>query len=516
MDRTPSFTAPLASRKPSKHPLDCDSARDPFTSEQSRVLIVEDNDLGREQLAVLLQEDYELAFAVNGREALAKISSFCPDLVLLDVMVPSPNGFEVCEQVRANPETAETPIILLTALTDRNSRIRGLEAGADDFISKPYDHAELRARVRSITRLNRFRLLVSGRQKFEYVVHHAETGYLEVDDSDRIRFFNPRARLLLGLPSGALEGVESLDFTPWIASHFRCEPTSSWENWPHPPDPDQRRWLVRAATESSPPLWIHVETVTGGVRDGKLTWIVRLTDLSSEMRSRGMIWSFENAIRHKLRTPITVILGSLALLTDSSSTLLEVCKTELLNQALEQTRRLHEDVERVLKSVDRGRSGQGNPTPIHRLEETILYTARQLQTRVVVRLPTDHLLNHSIPLSESEFGSILWELLDNAKKFHPDLDPTVEIDLRDSTDRKVHLTLVDDGGFLSPDQIAKAWTPYYQAESSFSGRVPGMGLGLSIVATTLWGVGGFCSIVNRDPGPGVEITLSVPLVGADI
>lgn len=124
--------------------------------QESNILIVDDHFLGREVLGELLgNEGYTLEFASDGMEALEKAKAFQPDLILLDVMMPGMDGFEVCHQVRSNPLLADVPIILVTALDDRQSRLKGIESGADDFVSKPFDRLELKARVRTITRLNR-------------------------------------------------------------------------------------------------------------------------------------------------------------------------------------------------------------------------------------------------------------------------------------------------------------------------------------------------------------------------
>lgn len=129
-------------------------------SVHATVLIVDDQAQGRNILATLLEHDgYQVACAVDGADALRKASTLIPDLILLDVMMPDINGFEVCRQIRADPRLALAPVILMTALDDPDLRMQGLEAGADDFISKPFNRAELRARVRTITRLNRFRTL---------------------------------------------------------------------------------------------------------------------------------------------------------------------------------------------------------------------------------------------------------------------------------------------------------------------------------------------------------------------
>ncbi|NUM46415.1 MAG: response regulator [Anaerolineales bacterium] len=130
-------------------------------SQESLILIVDDNPLGRETLAELLDgyPGYTLAFAENGFEALHSATQLTPDLILLDVMMPGLNGFEVCRRLRDDPALAEVPVLMITALDDHASRMQGLEAGADDFIAKPFNRAELRARVKTITRLNRYRKL---------------------------------------------------------------------------------------------------------------------------------------------------------------------------------------------------------------------------------------------------------------------------------------------------------------------------------------------------------------------
>jgi signal transduction histidine kinase len=140
----------------------------------STVLIVDDDPTAREALVATLEsEGYNLQQAKDGIQALHMLKQLQPDLILLDVMMPAMTGFEVCRRIRATPSLAEVPIILLTALDDHDSLLRGIESGADDFLSKPPDRRELVARVRTITRLNRYRTLVEQRENIRRMAERA-------------------------------------------------------------------------------------------------------------------------------------------------------------------------------------------------------------------------------------------------------------------------------------------------------------------------------------------------------
>ena len=134
----------------------------------STVLIVDDEASGRQTLESILEgEGYQLEMAENGYQAIEKAKSILPDVILLDIMMPGMSGFEVCQHIRNDPQMAEIPIVVLTALDDRDSLLNALKAGADDFISKPFDRFELRARLLGITRLNRYKKLNQERAKLQ-------------------------------------------------------------------------------------------------------------------------------------------------------------------------------------------------------------------------------------------------------------------------------------------------------------------------------------------------------------
>ena len=121
-----------------------------------RILIVDDNATNVKVLQTrLVAEGYEVITAADGEEGLAAARQQAPDLILLDVMMPKLDGFEVCRRLRADAEFPFTPIIMVTAMADSKDVVAGLEAGGDEYLTKPVDHAALAARVRSMLRIKR-------------------------------------------------------------------------------------------------------------------------------------------------------------------------------------------------------------------------------------------------------------------------------------------------------------------------------------------------------------------------
>src|SRR4051794_35040225 len=122
-----------------------------------RVLIADDNPQGVELLEAYLSEcDYDLATAADGEATLQKVQAWQPDLILLDIMMPKLSGFEVCKRLRANPATRAIAVLMITALDQPSDIDRAVDAGTDDFLTKPINKTELLLRVRAALKSRRF------------------------------------------------------------------------------------------------------------------------------------------------------------------------------------------------------------------------------------------------------------------------------------------------------------------------------------------------------------------------
>jgi len=198
----------------------------------ARVLVVDDILPNVKLLeAKLACEYYDVITATSGQEALNKIASDNPDIVLLDIMMPGMDGFEVCERIKSDPETAHIPVVMVTALTDIQDKVRGLEVGADDFLSKPINDVALMARVRSLARLkmaldewrirenaaNQFGVVTERTNLMEEPIEGARILLIEDKEYDKekiVEALSADLNIIMNAPDGikAMEMVAAQDF----------------------------------------------------------------------------------------------------------------------------------------------------------------------------------------------------------------------------------------------------------------------------------------------------------------
>lgn len=482
--------------------------------DRSTILLVDDNPQILAILSDLLRPlNYRLFCALNGNEALQLATTHRPDLVLLDVMMPGMDGFSVCQALRADDRLARVPVIMITALDDRASRLRGFEVGADDFIGKPFDYVELRTRVATILRLNRYRLLLeeqdradAEKARFAWVVEQSDDGYLILSRDDQIEYSNDRARALL-----SIDAHEPEPFLACVARQYSLAPHQAWANWPEPLADGAPRILVRPETATSAEFWIQVD-LAAQLPGSDERHVVRLRDVTDQITSQRDMWTFHAMVAHKMRTPLVSILGGLTLINDNALTMDRSGIARIANVAVAGARRLKDEIEDILNYLRPPADIYGSDqvtlddldTMVHEIAGDLLIA--QLS---VTRLNTDD--HRRVAIARHSLEVVLRELLENARKFHPSGAPAVRVTIMPGAEGQITLRVADDGSSLSPEQIAAAWRPYYQGERAFTGQIEGMGLGLALVARIVYAIGGRCAIANRSDGPGVLVDLTLPL-----
>ncbi len=474
----------------------------------TRVLIVDDEPIMRQTLADLLAgEGYDLEFAADGPGGVERAMATQPDIILLDLMLPGMDGFDVCTHLRADPTLAEIPILMLTAYSERSMRLRGIGAGADDFIAKPFDGLELILRLRTLARLDRYHRLNAERERLLWAMDRSDSGYMMLNRSGRVHHANVPAHQYLGLENG--DDLPGDPIKAILGSSYHMEPADVWARWPDQPFSSDA-YLVRPETATSPVFWLRAseQRVTRGTTTQIL---LKLVDVTESITTHADMRSFRTVMTHKLRTPLNAIVGMLALLRELPDATTLGSVRDLLGDASSGAVRLHAAVEDVLTYAE-GVSARGNAdgVAIDTLP-IIVETASTMADVECVTLDIDATVrSHKVPLSPQALEQILFELLENSRKFSPHTAPAVTISVsRDGS--AIVLAVTDDGVTLAPQQIRWAMTPFLQGEKYFTGETPGMGLGLSLVSALVWQAGGTVDLHNQRNAPGVVIELRLPL-----
>ncbi len=214
---------------------------------------------------------------------------------------------------------------------------------------------------------------------------------------------------------------------------------------------------------------------------------------------------------HKVRSPLTVVRGSAELLSEAC--LSDPDKRETVEMLLQGVARLSaavNDIWRYMKAAPLAAECR-DVFPLADLASLLSRLAEGLGCTTINLALSDELRAGAVRLSKTAVEWVLWELLENAVKFHPQQTPVVDVAVNSANSDAITLRVQDDGVTLSPEQIANAWVPYYQGERYLTGNVAGMGLGLPLVASLVWEIGGQCRLSNREDGPGVVVELQLPL-----
>ncbi|MDY0386589.1 MAG: DUF835 domain-containing protein [Methanolobus sp.] len=187
---------------------------------KGKVLIVDDDSLNIKLLEAHLMHEYEIISASGGIEALDKVELHSPDIVLLDLMMPDITGYEVCETLKNSEKTRFIPIIMVTALSSLEDRIKGINAGADDFLTKPLDRIEIKTRVGSLLRIKKLHdELVAERDQAKNYLDLAGVMLLVLDENSVVRLINKKGCEILGYSEDEVIGKDWFD--NYVPDYFR-------------------------------------------------------------------------------------------------------------------------------------------------------------------------------------------------------------------------------------------------------------------------------------------------------
>ncbi|MFH1665123.1 MAG: response regulator, partial [Candidatus Omnitrophota bacterium] len=329
--------------------------------DKARILVVDDEKSNVKLLeAILLAKGYEVVTASGGEECLEKLAREEIDMILLDVMMPGADGFWVTRRIRQDEKIRLVPVVLITALREKEDRIKGIDAGADDFISKPFDKEEVLARVRTSLDLSYYRRELHEKEEFEAVIREMTDGIVVCLPDWMIKEINTSARGCLDIAES--RGVNLLDhiFGNFSLTVSRKELSDL--------DAEHRAFdIFREETEKVRPLYLRVNMDIFKIPSGEPSSILlTLHDVTSQRREEFHKEKFLNTISHKLRTPLTVILETLSLLNEGSCGPLNEDQKSFIETAIVKSSNLKNLIEKLLGFT--ALFGQGLPLQEDRIK----------------------------------------------------------------------------------------------------------------------------------------------------
>lgn len=218
--------------------------------------------------------------ATTGKQALAAVRHEQPDVILLDVVLPGMDGFRVCRALKSDEATRLIPVLLVSGLHSHEDRVKGIEAGCDDFISKPFDVVELRARVRTLSRLSYAGLHRRETELLACAVEGLTDGLLIAGEEGEVLLANGPARELLPIPAGAQIG---LSFMSMLTSAYELHPSLAWDELR---DLDAHTFsAVRTGAENTAPLWLQITVRRVQSRRASIAarFVITLRDITREV-----------------------------------------------------------------------------------------------------------------------------------------------------------------------------------------------------------------------------------------
>ncbi len=445
-----------------------------------RVLVVDDNPDMRIYLHRLLQPQYEVSSAADGQAALDAVAKAEPELVISDTLMPRLDGFGLLAALRAEPATASLPVILLSARADDAARIAGLEAGAADYLAKPFSPRELLARVAGTIAIGRVRRQALQRERelraeTVGVLESMTDAFIAIDPQWRITYVNPRAEQLLGMAREQLVG----------RNHWTLFPEAIGT----PAEHEIRRAMAARVSVQVPHdvardgRWFEISAFP--IRRGGLAVFGR--DITARKLAQAALLradrrkdEFLATLAHELRNPLAPIRSALQLLRRPGSTLDAEPLYAMMERQVDHIVRLVDDLLEVARitegKIELRRMPLDLADVIARAVETCRTQIEAAGHVLVLDLPPSPLPVHADAVRLSQ---VFANLLNNAAKY-TESGGRIEVGARLDGDT-IEATVSDNGVGIRAEMLPHVFDLFTQADDAGRHSQGGLGIGLTLV-----------------------------------
>jgi PAS domain S-box-containing protein len=498
---------------------------------RSRVIVADDNADMRQYISRILGERYKVEAVPDGEAALRAAGECKPDLILADVMMPRLDGFGLLRKIRSDPALRETPVIVLSARAGEESRVEGMDSGADDYLVKPFSARELIARVEAHLKMVQMRRSAAEQAsyrnaQFEVVVERAPVGIILVDSDLRIRLVNPIARPAFGqIPDLIGRGLAEVlrimwpsEFADEVIRRFRhtLATGQSYEN----PESSEHR-IDRNQTEYYE--WRTDRTV---LPDGQYGVVCYFQEISARVKARQELErtrdalsrdgrrksEFLSILAHELRNPLAPIANSLELIKRYGKNQSVTAEArESIERQLAQMVRLVDDLLDVSRITRDKLELRIEPVDLKSIVEQSIEACRPLFHESGLRLKRDFSRGPlDLDADPVRLVQVFQNLLHNACKYTA-RGGTVTVTAKRENDTAV-VSVRDTGIGIPPDRISEVFEMFSQMHSATVRMDPGLGIGLALVKRLVELHNGKVEARSKGLGWGAEFVVKLPLV----
>ncbi|MBW4540728.1 MAG: response regulator [Myxacorys chilensis ATA2-1-KO14] len=492
---------------------------------EGRILLADDNADMRDYVKRLLSSRFQVETATNGKTALDAIQANPPDLVLTDVMMPEMDGFELLRSLRANPVTQDIPIILLSARAGEEARVEGLEAGADDYLIKPFSARELLARVEASLKLAQLRQEATQRERT--LLGRVTDAFMAMDLDFRITYANPAAEQVAQTPLEAMLGKTMWEaFPATVGAQFEFQyrrslseqvavdfeeyyaPLDLWVEVHVYPSPTGLSLFFRDINDRK-----RAEAVRSRMAQERDQLLQREQAAREQAETANRIKDeFLAVLSHELRSPLNPILGWSRILQKGR---LDSVKAAQALSVIERNAKLQAELIEDLLDVSRILQGKLSlnvcPVPlvptIQAAMETVRLAAEARSIQIQAKLDPNI---GQVSGDPNRLQQVVWNLLSNAVKFTPE-GGRVDIQLERSGSC-AQISVSDTGKGIHPDFLCNVFDYFRQEDGATTRKFGGLGLGLAIVRHLVELHGGTVQAESLGEGQGATFRVKLPLM----